>query len=200
MEFNEKLRELRTGRSLTQEELAGKLFVSRTAISKWESGRGYPSIDSLREISRYFGVTVDELICPAEIIDAARQERQALASTYVSLACGALDTLVATLLVLPAFGNGTDEPQSVQLMAMTGVSPYLRWTLLAMLLLTAINGVLELVVTHTGRLDLSRRLLTAGCALSVLATMAFIATRQPYAGIVCFSLLVAKALLVAKGR
>jgi len=46
MEFNEKLQELRKQRGLTQEELAEKLYVSRTAISKWESGRGYPNIES----------------------------------------------------------------------------------------------------------------------------------------------------------
>ena len=56
MEFHEKLQELKKSRGLTQEELADALFVSRTAISKWESGRGYPSIDSLKEISRYFSV------------------------------------------------------------------------------------------------------------------------------------------------
>ena len=48
MEFNEKLQELRKQKNLTQEELAGDLFVSRTAISKWESGRGNPGIDSLK--------------------------------------------------------------------------------------------------------------------------------------------------------
>ena len=47
MEFNEKLQSLRKNKGLTQEELAEALYVSRTAISKWESGRGYPSIDSL---------------------------------------------------------------------------------------------------------------------------------------------------------
>ena len=47
----------------TDEKLAEKLFVSRTAISKWESGRGYPSIDSLKAIAKYFHITIDELIC-----------------------------------------------------------------------------------------------------------------------------------------
>ena len=46
MEFNEKLIELRKHSNLTQEELAKSLFVSRTAISKWESGRGLPNIES----------------------------------------------------------------------------------------------------------------------------------------------------------
>lgn len=48
MEFNEKLSQLRKAKGLTQEELAEALYVSRTAVSKWESGRGYPSIDSLK--------------------------------------------------------------------------------------------------------------------------------------------------------
>ena len=46
MEFYQRLQELRKQKGLTQEELADKLYVSRTAISKWESGRGYPNIDS----------------------------------------------------------------------------------------------------------------------------------------------------------
>ena len=54
MEFNEKLQELRKQKGLTQEELAEALYVSRTAISKWESGRGDPNSDSLKAISNYF--------------------------------------------------------------------------------------------------------------------------------------------------
>ena len=54
MEFNEKLQELRKQKGLTQEELAEALYVSRTAISKWESGRGVPNIESLKAISKFF--------------------------------------------------------------------------------------------------------------------------------------------------
>ena len=66
MNFNEKLYKLRKEKNLTQEELAEALFVSRTAVSKWESGRGYPNIDSLKAIAKFFGVTVDELLTENE--------------------------------------------------------------------------------------------------------------------------------------
>lgn len=61
MEFNEKIQALRKSKNLTQEQLAGLLFVSRAAISKWESGRGYPSIESLKMLAKVFSVSVDEL-------------------------------------------------------------------------------------------------------------------------------------------
>ena len=65
--FGEKLKKLRTDNHLTQEELAEKIFVTRTAISKWENGRGYPSIDSLKELSNLFGISIDELIADSDI-------------------------------------------------------------------------------------------------------------------------------------
>ena len=54
MEFNEKLVQLRKSKNMTQDELAEALYVSRAAVSKWESGRGLPSIDSLKDISKFF--------------------------------------------------------------------------------------------------------------------------------------------------
>ena len=62
MLFNEKLKMLRKENNLTQEELAEKLNVSRQAITKWESGDGTPDIENLKQISRLFGTTIDELI------------------------------------------------------------------------------------------------------------------------------------------
>ena len=71
MEFHERLQELRKQKGLTQEELAQALFVSRTAVSKWESGRGYPNIDSLKAISAFFSVTIDELLSSKEALTLA---------------------------------------------------------------------------------------------------------------------------------
>lgn len=75
MEFCEKLQELRKKRGLTQEELAKQLYVSRTAISKWESGRGYPSIDSLKAIAKYFSVSVDDLLSGDTVLAIAEEDR-----------------------------------------------------------------------------------------------------------------------------
>ena len=105
MEFHEKLQKLRTDEQLTQEALAEKLYVSRTAISKWESGRGYPSIDSLKVIAEYFHVTIDELIRGEEIAAPSEQEKESVRE-YPTLLCGIADCLAVLLLFLPVFGEG----------------------------------------------------------------------------------------------
>ena len=67
MEFGDKLKKLRSDRGLSQEELAAKIFVTRTAVSKWETKKGYPSIDSLKLIANLFDVTLDELISDDDV-------------------------------------------------------------------------------------------------------------------------------------
>lgn len=62
MEFNNKLYELRKQKGLSQEELAGRLNVSRQTISKWEVGESAPDMDNLVSISELFGVSLDELV------------------------------------------------------------------------------------------------------------------------------------------
>ncbi|NGM18140.1 helix-turn-helix domain-containing protein [Eggerthellaceae bacterium zg-893] len=200
MEFCEKLQELRRARSLTQEELARALYVSRTAVSKWESGRGYPSIDSLKELSRFFGVSIDELVCPDEIIVAAEAEQRELAGRFRARICSALDVLLVVLLFIPVFGNGADSPAAVALFDLTGISPWLKAVFAALVCATVLEGALGLIAARLDKPTWSRRLLAAGMALSIASVAAFIASRQPYAGIVCFALLVTKGFFVVQGK
>ena len=74
MEFNEKLQQLRKNKNMTQDELAEALYVSRAAVSKWESGRGLPSIDSLKDISEFFSVSIDELLSGEKLLSLAEKE------------------------------------------------------------------------------------------------------------------------------
>lgn len=62
MLLKEKLRKLRKERNLTQEQLAEKLNVSRQAITKWETSEAIPDIENLRQISKFFDISIDELL------------------------------------------------------------------------------------------------------------------------------------------
>ena len=171
MEFNEKLQELRKSRSMTQEELAEALFVSRTAISKWESGRGYPSIDSLKEISRYFSVTIDDLICSDEMISVAENEKREFIDKYVSLICNALDILLAILLFIPAFGNGRDSPETVSLFGLSGINPPVKIVFAVIIGVTILNGICGVIIANLDKPVWNRHRLVTGIILSIsLAT------------------------------
>ena len=197
MEFSEKLQELRKSRSMTQEELAASLFVSRTAVSKWESGRGYPSIDSLKEISRFFSVTIDDLICSDEMITVAENDKKEFASKYISLICNALDILLAILLFIPAFGNGPASSETVSLWGLSGIASWLKSVFVVMIGVTILNGICGAIIAHFKKPVWNRHRLVTGVVLSILAVTVFIASRQPYAGIVCFAFLVIKGFLMA---
>lgn len=62
METKDILRELRTKASLSQDELAEKIFVTRQAVSRWENGETQPGIDTLKLLSKLYGVSVDTLL------------------------------------------------------------------------------------------------------------------------------------------
>ena len=200
MEFHEKLQELRKSRSLTQEELAEALFVSRTAVSKWESGREYPGIDSLKEIARFFSVTVDELICPEEIISAAENEKKDFISRYLTLICGVLDILPAILLFIPAFGNGAGSRETVALSGLDGISSWIRILFIIVISLTVLNGICAAVISNFDRPVWNRHRLVTGIALTILGSALFLITRQPYAGLIFFAVLVIKGFLILKVR
>lgn len=200
MEFNEKLQELRKNKGLTQEQLAEALFVSRTAISKWESGRGYPNLDSLKEISRYFSVTIDDLICSEEIIIAAEDEKRACIDKYISLICCTLDTLMVLLLFLPVFGNNADTPASVTLFEITGLSSWIRIVFAVLIGVTVLNGICGIIISRFDKPVWNQHRLFTGIVLSVTSAAVFMLTRQPYAGILCLVVLVVKGVLIGKGK
>lgn len=56
MEFKDKLKQLRKDKNISQQQLADAIYVSRSAIAKWENGLGYPSVDSMEALAAYFGV------------------------------------------------------------------------------------------------------------------------------------------------
>lgn len=87
MTFGEKIKNLREQNGITQEELAQKLYVTRTAVSKWENDKGFPSIDTLKHIAELFGVTLDELVSDDAVKTARLAEDRAARRFRIPAVC-----------------------------------------------------------------------------------------------------------------
>ena len=92
MKLCEKLYELRRAAGLSQEELAERLNVSRQAVSKWENGAAQPELSKLVELSRLYGVSVDELL---SLEEAEKGDAKAASSVDASTPAPAQETLAA---------------------------------------------------------------------------------------------------------
>ena len=199
MEFNEKLQELRKRKGLTQEELAEKLYVSRTAISKWESGRGYPNIESLKAIAKFFSVTVDELLSTDEILTIAEEDNKRKERRFRDLIYGLLDLSIAMLLFLPLFAGKADGAiQSVSLIALGGVQSYLKIAYLIAVTVMTVMGILTLALQSCQAIAWVKSKTTVSLTLGALLVLLFMISSQPYAAVFAFVLLIIKALMLIK--
>ena len=199
MEFHENLQELRKQKGLTQEELAAALYVSRTAVSKWESGRGYPNIDSLKMIASYFRVTVDALLSGDELLTLAEEDTKQKESGLRDLVCGLLDISVAMVLFLPLFGQESDGMiQAVSLLSLSGISPWLKAAYRISVLAVVVWGALTLVLQHCRKPWWVRNKSSLSLCLNVAGTLLFVIGRQPYAAVFLFLFLAVKVLLLIR--
>ena len=198
MEFHEKLQALRRQKGLTQEELAAELFVSRTAVSKWESGRGYPSIDSLKALANFYRVTVDELLSGQEILTLAEEDRDRKTRQLQCLFFSLLDIGAVAFLFLPLFGQQeTGMIRAVALPALKQASAYLLtayWAAVGSLILW---GILTLTL-H--RKIGEKRTVTVSALLNIVAVLLFILSSRPYAAALAFLFLVIKAFFLIRNR
>ena len=200
MEFHEKLQELRKSRGLTQEELAEVLYVSRTAISKWESGRGYPSIDSLKEISKYFSVTIDDLLSGEKLILIAEKENKSNIRSMCNLLFGIVDLCFLLLVVLPLYPNTIDGYiYSVNLFAYAEISPTNLFIYCILFGLLIVLGVIELLLRKFASEKNCKIAMDFSVGINILIVLLLAITREAYAIIVAFLLLVTKVALLSVG-
>ena len=201
MEFHEKLQELRKNRGLTQEELAEALYVSRTAISKWESGRGYPNIDSLKEISKFFSVSIDDLLSGEKLLSIAEKENQSNIRSLCDLLFGMVDVCAFMLILLPLYPNAVDGYiHSVNLFAYTEITPFNRfiyWVLFGSLIMI---GVVKILLTKLGIKKGHKILAGLSMLLNILMVLMLAMAREAYATAVVFVLLVIKGRLFITNR
>lgn len=82
------IRTLREKKQLTQAELAQQLTVSDKAVSKWETGRGYPDISLIAPLAAALGVSVQELLSGSSVTNHNRSFNMLRSCAYVCPVCG----------------------------------------------------------------------------------------------------------------
>lgn len=85
MQFHEKLKQLRHQKGISQAELATKIFVSRSAIAKWESGLGLPSEESLALLADYFEIDSNMFLSDPVVINPVMKKSTLLTKKKVRL-------------------------------------------------------------------------------------------------------------------
>lgn len=199
MEFNEKLQYFRKKSNLTQEELAEKLFVSRTAISKWESGRGMPSISSLKAISEVFNVSIDELLSSEEIIEVAEKENKENMKSFKNIIFGIIDLMSIIFLFIPLFGKEIDGYiYLVTIFSTNPVMPINKYIYLIIIGVTILYGVAELIMSKFENKSVDKINSIISLGLTSIAIIVFIVTNEPYIAFIEFWIFLIKVVVYIK--
>lgn len=197
MEFKDNLQKLRTNSNLTQEQLAEKLFVSRVTVSKWETGRGYPNLESLKLMAKVFGVTVDDLLSTEQLIEIADNNSKQQSVNLCSVFFGLLDFLVGGLFVLPIFVDKTitDSVVMSSLIKLNCSSAFVRWCLLIMVATISIFGVFELALQNWDNKLWKKSKFIISYGLSLIGLILFIWTFQQDPALVLILFLIVKSII-----
>lgn len=199
MEFNEKLQKLRKERGITQEELAAELYVSRTAISKWESGRGYPNIDSLKAISEFFYVSVDDLLSGNTLLVIAEKDNKESVKRIYGFVAALVDVLSVALVVLPLYPHSVNGfVYGVNLLNYSQISSInliVHWIIIISLCVIGITGLLLL---KTKAEKIKNILSGISVVLNALAVIFLALTRESYAVVVVFLIFAVKIIMMFK--
>ena len=111
------IRRLREAKKMTQEELADKIFVSPKAVSKWETGAGFPDISLLEPLAKALDISVIELLSGENISNGNRASNMTRAGFYVCPVCGNIVYSVGEAVIsccgitLPRITPEPDDPE-----------------------------------------------------------------------------------------
>lgn len=108
MKFSQQIKKIRTDNSLTQEQLAEKLHVSRQTVSSWENSRNLPDLEMVVKIAKTFSLSLDQLILGGDkmadkLIKDSSETRRARFNMITAIVGGVLLIIGAASLILKGF-------------------------------------------------------------------------------------------------
>ena len=189
----------RKEKQMTQEQLAQRLQVTDKAVSRWERGRGYPSIDSLKAIAEFFGVTIDELLSNRELICIAEKDSHQKTQHMRDLVFGLIDCSVVMLFFIPLFGQqGGEIIRQVSLLSLQETPLFIKVAYFAIILLTVACGIATLALQNYSSIIWIKTKTILSMILTIISVVIFIASLQPYVAFFTFVLLIIKGALLLK--
>ena len=199
MEFGEKIQKLRNQNKWTQEQLAEKLYVSRTAVSKWEGGKGYPNIDSLKDIAKLFDKTIDELLSSEEIIDIAKEENTSNIKRTNNLIYGLLDIISILFIFLPLYAYKTEDfVYSVSLMSTNDIGNIIKILYIVIFSVLSLIGITELILQFIDNKKIQRVVNIISLIIESFSVLFFAISRQTYLTAIIFIILIIKIIIIIK--
>ena len=153
----------------------------------------------MKEIAKFFSVTIDELLSCDEILIIAEEDNKKKEKQFYGLVFGLLDISVAMLLFLPFFGqNEQGLIKEVSLLSLYGIAPYLKISYCVFVILSIFSGIFLLATQNF--YGIFRRNTKDKISLILTATglFLFIISSQPYAAAFLFVLFIIKAMMLIK--
>ena len=195
LELSKNIKQIRNDNKLTQEQFAEKMLVSRTAVSKWENGTCYPSIDSLKYMSQTFNISLDKLLSSEEILEIAKIENQSSISKYNSLLFCLLDIVRIIFVFLPLYSYKTNDfIYSVSLLNSNDLGTTLKIVFMLIFIMFLILGIIELIFNFKGNNKLINKI---SIFLDVTSIFVLLFTKQPYVIALMFVILIIKTIMLA---
>ena len=195
MELSKKIKKIRNDNKLTQEQFAEKMFVSRTAVSKWENGTCYPSIDSLKYMSKIFNVSLDKLLSGEEILEIANMENKSNMSKYNGLLFSLLDIVRIIFIFIPLYSYKTNDfVYSVSLFNSNDLSSTLKNIFMLIYVMFLILGIIELIFIYQEKNRLINKI---SLVLDVISIFVLLFTKQPYVIALLFGIFIIKIIMFA---
>ena len=166
-----------------------------------ETGRGFPNIESLKAISKFFSVSLDELLSGEEILVIAEEDHKKKEANLYDIVFGLLNCGAALLLFLPFFGQKIGETmRGVSLFALTEIQMYLKILYFSAVICITLMGLLSLALQNCKTVAWVRSKTVISLLLDVFAMLLFVISQQPYAAVYIFVFLAVKTILLIKRR
>ncbi len=197
MTFSEKIQKLRNDNKLTQEQLAQKLYVSRTAVSKWESGKGYPNIETLKDMATLFNITIDELLSSQEIISLAEKEKVIEQKKVNNLTYGLLDMVSIMFIFFPFYAKKTpDFIYSVPLTNTMDLNNNIKILYIMLLSVLTLIGISEIILNFVNNKKSQKIFNILSLLFQIISILIFAVSRQTYLTAIMFTTLIIKIILL----